>query len=429
MDADELEARVNRMCGPGHIRVLKPGDEVPDLQALQRSDEANMRAQAVATECAQASAMRDQQDEHQVKSRAIAFKEEANNHFKAGRYAVAQKGYLSALWLLSPRDEPFPKSLAPSSPDTPRLPHTIPPCSDQLISLLLTNAAAAALKLNDFQGAARACRAVLQNEPHNKKALTRLAVALDQLGSNDAEVDDLLRRAGQHKLRASLRTKRGERKKQFEKLFQNKPLYSQAEQRRRRREAREPPKVQVLDPASDMDKVLEYQKLEERRERRLSLISPADRLKLTHLERDGATATEIAQFYAQAREAEAKRVGQLMTDDERTQFFGLCQTSCDDETLDRAFEAIRLRVDARQRVPPAEPPMVKTPTTSNEPSTEEPAKIEPPAMAPSPKWSPFSPLLSALGAVYCGATLFLANVVSLFVSFVPPLRKFLRSSA
>lgn len=294
-----------------------------------------------------------------VRDRAASIKEVANDHFREERFAMAQKGYLTALWLLGPHDQPFPHGIIEL--EKPRVPES-PRCADAhdgLLLQLLSNAAAAALKLDDAEGAARMARAALELNPQDRKALLRLARALEDLGDSDAAIDRILERAGAAKERLAFRERRVARRKRFDGLFQGPPLYPQAEQRRRRREARAP---LVLDPVKDAGRLHAIEDRARKRHQRLSRISPQDRLRLSQMEEEAATASEIADFYSRARHAEARRVGERMTENERTVFFELCQSTDDEAQIDAAFDVIRRRVDETDgATPPRQDPVWTSP--------------------------------------------------------------------
>lgn len=341
-EEEDLEATLRRVGG---CRVIKPGDH------LLKGDELDLEAlssHSVDQDVARAEALRDALratgQEQSLEARAAAFKAEANGHFKAGRYSIALKGYLTALWLLAPDDPPFPEDLATSSPAAPRAAGFIDKLglTTDLGLTLALNVAAAALKLGDAHGARAAAAFVARAQPDNVKAALRLAAAEEALGDDKKAEAILVAAAAKSTLAgrelAKLKQRRNASKKKFEKMFRQEPLYSEEEQRARRREARQP--TTIVSP----DEFKEMQESSNRSDAVLSRLSDADRRTIEAMQTDGATKSELRAFYAQARDDEARRVGELMNDDEKQTFRELCETA-DEDTIDAAFDDIRRRVD------------------------------------------------------------------------------------
>lgn len=77
-------------------------------------------------------------------------------------------------------------------------------------------------------------------------------------------------------------------------------------------------------------------------------IAPEDAKELTAMRLKGAETKELAKFYAEARDKEARRVGSLMTDEEKLKFAQFCsQPGISEGDIDLAFDEIRREVDRR----------------------------------------------------------------------------------
>uniref|UniRef100_A0A7S3JUG1 Uncharacterized protein n=1 Tax=Aureoumbra lagunensis TaxID=44058 RepID=A0A7S3JUG1_9STRA len=151
------------------------------------------------------------------------------------------------------------------------------------------------------------------------------------------------------------------KKKKKRSRARKKPLYPESEQQARRAEARKEadqvrttPNVINLAELDDQDreaKIQEISQAQDRMERdamALSRISASDALTLQKMRQDGATQTELARFYASARDTEAQRVGALMTDEEKIKFKTIADMpGVTNDQLDLCFDAIRQAVDVR----------------------------------------------------------------------------------
>ena len=386
MDDDRLQEILAQSGG----RLLKPGEnlDVGELQQQQANEEAQMRL------------MRQQQEAESfektraklvaeggggaLQERATAMKDQAKKSFDEGRPQQALGLYLLGLWFC--RGGRFPTSIAPSAP-MPRG-RTVAEAAagspadgvDAAFFLtLLSNLSLCCLKLKDFSGAQATAAQVLASpacdEAMANKARLRLAKASREAGDlAEAErvLRDILRQDGKlghtiarRELEAVRKLKAAD-KKRFQGLFARgaEDLYSEAELKERRAEARaeakqiaEQPRIIDMKSLTDDERKAKSAELEASQKaqddyeadlgKKLGRIAPSDAAELEKLQAAGADKAELAKFYWRARDAETKRVGALMSPEDRASFSQLLERNAPQDALDDAFDAIKRRVDLR----------------------------------------------------------------------------------
>ncbi|KAH8076339.1 hypothetical protein JL721_336 [Aureococcus anophagefferens] len=349
MDDDRLQEILAQSGG----RLLKPGEnlDVGELQQQQANEEAQMRL------------MRQQQEAESfektraklvaeggggaLQERATAMKDQAKKSFDEGRPQQALGLYLLGLWFC--RGGRFPTSIAPSAP-MPRG-RTVAEAAagspadgvDAAFFLtLLSNLSLCCLKLKDFAGAQATATQVLESpacdEAMANKARLRLAKASREAGDlakAERVLRDILKQDGKlghtiarRELEAVRKLKAAD-KKRFQGLFAkgSEDLYSEAKSA----ELEASQKAQD-DYEADLGK-------------KLGRIAPSDAAELEKLQAAGADKAELAKFYWRARDAETKRVGALMSPEDRASFSQLLERNAPQDVLDDAFDAIKRRVD------------------------------------------------------------------------------------
>ena len=329
-----------------------------------------------------------------LKDKAMGFKTEATKHFKDAKFAIALKGYLTALWLLG--DAEFPGLLGTSNPAYPRGPQmrdVITSDSDDEFAIqLLLNASLCSTKLRDDEGALALATEAHRRGPSAKSAL-RIAKAKEGLGDVKGALTMLAAYPSNPICRREIdlvKQRRDKEKHQAAKMF-SQQFYSEDEQRQRRATARadaqkhkqrETIVVDLSKESSEKDqkdKLDTIAKIQQKHDQHLAAlqrIAPADAEELMRRQAKGFAKSDLTAYYAAARDKEARRVGDLMTDDEKLDFATFCSTpGISEAEIDTAFDLIRAKVDARTTPIAAASSSLVLPQTFS---------VEPPPPAESP---------------------------------------------
>ncbi|KAH8096000.1 hypothetical protein JL720_3339 [Aureococcus anophagefferens] len=380
MDDDRLQEILAQSGG----RLLKPGEnlDVGELQQQQANEEAQMRLMRQQQEAESFEKRGFVAEAAALQERATAMKDQAKKSFDEGRPQQALGLYLLGLWFC--RGGRFPTSIAPSAP-MPRG-RTVAEAAagspadgvDAAFFLtLLSNLSLCCLKLKDFAGAQATATQVLESpacdEAMANKARLRLAKASREAGDlakAERVLRDILKQDGKlghtiarRELEAVRKLKAAD-KKRFQGLFAkgSEDLYSESELKERRAEARaeakqiaEQPRIIDMKSLTDDERRAKSAELEASQKaqddyeadlgKKLGRIAPSDAAELEKLQAAGADKAELAKFYWRARDAETKRVGALMSPEDRASFSQLLERNAPQDVLDDAFDAIKRRVD------------------------------------------------------------------------------------